>query len=168
MLAYSSIAHSGYMLVGVIAGPGAGRGPFWATASPRSLFYLLCYGVMNLGAFAVLACLERKGEASRRDRRHPRPRPHAPAMLGWSPGHLLRWRLLGFPPLLGFIGKVGLFTSGIASRRVALVVMLAHQLGDRRLYYLRLVAAALLEQARRRAGRAGRPPARAPGPPRAR
>ncbi|MEM7622471.1 MAG: NADH-quinone oxidoreductase subunit N, partial [Planctomycetota bacterium] len=58
MLAYSSVAHSGYMLVGIIAGPGSGDG-FWSNGLAATLFYLLCYGVMNAGAFAVLACLER-------------------------------------------------------------------------------------------------------------
>src|SRR6185369_2074028 len=49
ILAYSSIAHSGYMLVGVIAGPGSGNGSetFTKNGLAAVLFYLLAYGVMN-------------------------------------------------------------------------------------------------------------------------
>src|SRR6185503_18094141 len=61
ILAYSSIAHSGYMLVGVVAGPGDGT--FANNGLSAVLFYLLCYGVMNLGTFGVLACLEGKNDA---------------------------------------------------------------------------------------------------------
>src|SRR5690606_23093091 len=57
MLAYSSIAHSGYILVGVIAGPGA---RFWDNGIAAALFYLLAYGLTNAGAFAVIAALERR------------------------------------------------------------------------------------------------------------
>ena len=49
LLAYSSIAHSGYLLIGVIAGPGMGINAV--------MFYLLAYGVMNTAAFAVLSGL---------------------------------------------------------------------------------------------------------------
>src|SRR5690606_7224915 len=57
ILAYSSIAHSGYMLVGVIAGPGES---ITTNGLGAVLFYLLVYGVSNIGAFAVLASLERR------------------------------------------------------------------------------------------------------------
>jgi NADH-quinone oxidoreductase subunit N len=145
MMAYSSIAHSGYMLVGVIAGPGPDGASFWRNGLGAVLFYLLCYGVMNLGVFAVLACLERKGEeADEIDdiRGLVRSHPH----LGWAMV-ICCLSLLGFPPLLGFIGKVGLFTSGVASGHIALVVILGLNSAIAALYYLRLVAAAYLEPA---------------------
>lgn len=145
MMAYSSIAHSGYMLVGVIAGPGPDGASFWRNGLSAVLFYLLCYGVMNLGVFAVLASLERKGEeADEIDdiRGLVKTHPH----LGWSMV-ICCLALLGFPPLLGFIGKVGLFTSGIASGHVALIVILGINSAIAALYYLRLVAAAYLEPA---------------------
>ena len=116
ILAYSSIAHSGYMLVGVIAGPGH---TFSSSGVAAVLFYLLCYGVMNVGAFAVLACLERApaspdddpAEADSIDdiRGLCRTRP----MLGWvmvinaePPGPAVHARVLGQAPL---------FTSGITA-----------------------------------------------------
>ncbi len=145
MMAYSSIAHSGYMLVGVIAGPGPDGASFWRNGLAAVLFYLLCYGVMNLGVFAVLASLERKGEeADEIDdiRGLVKTHPH----LGWSMV-ICSLSLLGFPPLLGFIGKVGLFTSGVASGHIALVIILGLNSAIAALYYLRLVAAAYMEPA---------------------
>ena len=58
MLAYSSIAHAGYLLVGIVAGNPAGFSSV--------LFYLFAYAVMNLGAFAVLQILAGKGEVALR------------------------------------------------------------------------------------------------------
>jgi NADH-quinone oxidoreductase subunit N len=146
MMAYSSIAHSGYMLVGVIAGPGAEGASFWRNGLGAVLFYLLCYGVMNLGVFAVLACLERRHEEEADDiddirglvRRHPH--------LGWTMV-ICCLSLLGFPPLLGFIGKVGLFTAGVTSGNLVLVLILGVNSAIAAFYYLRLVAAAYLEPA---------------------
>lgn len=145
MMAYSSIAHSGYMLVGVIAGPGPDGALFWRNGLAAVLFYLLCYGVMNLGVFAVLACLERRGEeADEIDdiRGLVRNHPH----LGWTMV-ICSLALLGFPPLLGFIGKVGLFTAGVSSGNIALVVILGVNSAIAAFYYLRLVAAVYLEPA---------------------
>lgn len=145
MMAYSSIAHSGYMLVGVIAGPGGDGASFWRNGLAAVLFYLLCYGVMNLGVFAVLASLERKGqEADDIDDIRGLVRSHPP--LGWSMV-ICCLALLGFPPLLGFIGKVGLITSGVTSGHIALVIILAINSAIAALYYLRLVAAVYLEPA---------------------
>ncbi len=147
ILAYSSIAHSGYMLVGVVAGPGRGMG-FWDNGVAAVLFYLLCYGVMNVGAFAVLACLERPtadGPSGEIDdiedlRGLHRVRPHlAAAML------ICGLSLLGLPPLLGFFGKLGLFTSAIAAGEIPLVIILGLNSAIAAVYYLRIVAAAYLD-----------------------
>jgi len=56
MLAYSSIAQAGYMLLGTLAGSNRG--------TEALLFYMLSYALTNLGAFAVLIALEQKGEAA--------------------------------------------------------------------------------------------------------
>jgi NADH-quinone oxidoreductase subunit N len=146
MLAYSSIAHSGYMLVGVVAGPGDGS--FASSGIAAVLFYLLCYGVMNTGAFGVLACLERRAggdveEAESFDdiRGLCRRRP----ILGWSLV-VTMLSLLGFPPILGFFAKVPLFTSALGAERVTLVVILAINSAIAAFYYLRVVASAMLEE----------------------
>ncbi|HZW08846.1 MAG TPA: NADH-quinone oxidoreductase subunit N [Phycisphaerales bacterium] len=147
LLAYSSIAHSGYMLVGVVAGPG--RGTFESNGIAAVLFYLLCYGVMNTGAFAVLACLERGGRDDAEEveeiadlRGLCRTRP----LLGWALV-LCMLSLLGFPPILGFFGKIPLFTSALGAGRVALVVILAINSAIAAYYYLRVAMAAMLEPA---------------------
>lgn len=147
ILAYSSIAHSGYMLVGVIAGPGDGRS-ITSNGAAAVLFYLLCYGVMNLGAFAVLACLERPGpdgevrEIETVDDLKGLCRSH-PA-LGWTMV-LCSLSLLGFPPLLGFLGKLPLFTSIIEAGDIPLVIVLGLNSAVAAYYYLRLVWAPLIE-----------------------
>jgi NADH-quinone oxidoreductase subunit N len=148
ILAYSSIAHSGYMLVGVIAGPGDGTS-IGHNGPAAVLFYLLCYGVMNMGCFAVLACLERK---------HGAEEPHEietvddlsglckthPA-LGWTMV-LCSLSLMGFPPLLGFLGKLPLFTSIIAADDITLAVVLGLNSAIAAYYYLRLAWASYLQE----------------------
>lgn len=57
MLAYSSIAHTGYMLIALLVGPVAGQGPM-RDGVAALLFYIAVYGAMNLGAFAVLAAFK--------------------------------------------------------------------------------------------------------------
>src|SRR5690606_24010181 len=138
MLAYSSIAHSGYILVGVIAGPGA---RFWDNGIAAALFYLLAYGLTNAGAFVVIAALERRkanGELQEIEtfddirglcRAHP--------ALGWTMA-LCALSLLGAPPLLGFIAKAPLFTAGIAADEIPLVIILGLNSEIAAWYYLRL------------------------------
>lgn len=146
-LAYSSIAHSGYMLVGVIVGPGDGS--FTRSGIAAVLFYLLAYGVTNMGAFAALASVEKPAS----DDGEPREldsfedlrglcRTHPAA--GWTMV-LCSLSLLGLPPLLGFFGKLPLFTSGIAAGEILLVIVLAINSAIAAYYYLRLIAYPLLE-----------------------
>jgi NADH-quinone oxidoreductase subunit N len=147
ILAYSSVAHSGYMLVGVIVGPGDGS--FSGSGVSAVLFYLLCYGVMNVGCFAVLAALERTPGRDGEPREietvadlrglcasHP--------ALGWSMV-LCSLSLLGLPPLLGFFGKLPLFTSAIRAGEIPLVLILGINSAIAAYYYLRLAFTPLLE-----------------------
>lgn len=148
LLAYSSIAHSGYMLVGVIAGPGgAGRNESLAgNGLAVVLFYLLAYGVMNTGAFAVLASLRRAGrpgdevDAVADLRGLWRSRPMLAAAMG-----LCALSLLGMPPMLGFWGKLPLFTAAISAGEIPLVVVLGINSAIAAFYYLRLVMVPWLE-----------------------
>lgn len=148
ILAYSSIAHSGYMLVGVIAGPGTGKS-FAENGLAAVLFYLLCYAVMNLGAFAVLACLERPDksghihEVETVDDLRGLCKTH-PA-LGWTLV-LCSLSLMGFPPLLGFLGKLPLFTSIISAGDITLAVVLGINSAIAGFYYLRFAWAAYLQE----------------------
>lgn len=113
MLAYSSIAHAGYLLVGLIAANSAGKAAI--------LFYLVAYGVTNLGAFGVLAAL------STPDRPHEEVRDFAglwrerPGMAALLTVFLLS--LGGFPPTVGFVAKWYIFAAALQKGLIALVVL---------------------------------------------
>ncbi|MBM4108379.1 MAG: NADH-quinone oxidoreductase subunit N [Phycisphaerae bacterium] len=147
ILAYSSIAHSGYMLVAVLAGPN--NGTFSQSGLAAVLFYLLVYGVGNLGAFAVLACLEGRPDADG----EPAEIEDVDDIRGlWKTRPLLAWvmtlsclGLMGLPPLLGFFGKLPLFTSGLAAGEIVLVVILGLNSAVAAYYYLRLIKASLID-----------------------
>ncbi len=150
ILAYSSVAHSGYMLVGLIAGPGEAHGPFYQNGLAAVLFYLLTYGVMTVGTFAVLASLEHRNgdEADHID--DIRGLCKSQPVLGWTMV-ICALSMLGFPPLLGFLGKVGIFTSGIAAGQYALIVILGINSAIAACYYLRLVAVSYIDDSEKAA-----------------
>lgn len=136
MLAYSSIAHSGYILIGIIAGPGLG---FSAV-----VLYLFVYGLAGTGAFAVLASLQRSGREieSVEDLAGLRQKhPGAAAALALTSGSLL-----GFPPLLGFWGKLAIFIAGVAAGHVVLVLIAGVNSAISAWYYLRLVGLPLMSE----------------------
>jgi NADH-quinone oxidoreductase subunit N len=141
ILAYSSIAHSGYMLIGIIAGPGLG---FSAV-----LFYMLAYAVMNTAAFAVLAALHRRGQEleTLEDLAGLRQRhPWMAAVMAVS-----ALSLIGLPPLLGFWGKLYLFIAGIEAGHILLVIIAGLNSAISAWYYLGLVKMPVLEQPSARA-----------------
>lgn len=115
MLAYSSIAQSGYMLVGlcaVLAGMGAGGGAADWNGAAALLFYLVVYAVAAIGTFAGIAALEVGGR--RIDRIDQLAgaaysRPWIAAALA-----VCLFSLTGLPPLAGFWGKLFLFGSALA------------------------------------------------------
>ena len=149
MLAYSSIAHSGYMLVGLLAGPGPDGAPFYRNGIAAILFYLLCYGVMTIGVFAVLGAIEKKDSDG-----NPQEADDIEDLRGLCKSHpLLGWTvvvcslsMLGFPPLLGFIGKLGLFSAGVSSGQIPIVIILGLNSAIAAVYYLRLVAVVYLDK----------------------
>jgi NADH-quinone oxidoreductase subunit N len=104
---------------------------------------------MNLGAFAVLAAVERTpgsdGEAREVDKFEDiRGLCRRDPVMGWCMV-ICALSLLGLPPLLGFFGKLPLFTSGIAAGQIALVVILGLNSAIAAFYYLRLAFAPFLE-----------------------
>jgi NADH-quinone oxidoreductase subunit N len=149
MLAYSSVAHSGYMLVGLLAGPVAGGG-LMRDGLSAMLFYLVVYGVMNLGAFAVLALIEARGrpveeldELAGLGRREPL------AALALA---ICVFSLMGIPPTAGFFGKVYVFGAALSNglpgaRGTALIVLAVIGVVNAAIaagYYLRIVGACYL------------------------
>jgi NADH-quinone oxidoreductase subunit N len=149
ILAYSSIAHSGYMLVGVIAGPGSGESTLARNGLGAVLFYLATYGIMTLASFAVISCLERRspegGTEEAEDVADLNGLCKRDPLLGWTLV-ISSVGLLGLPPLLGFFGKLPLFTSGIAAGEIPLVLILGVNSAIAAYYYLRLAGAALLAE----------------------
>ncbi|MGI9013413.1 MAG: NADH-quinone oxidoreductase subunit N [Phycisphaerales bacterium] len=134
VLAYSSIAHSGYLLIGIIAGPEMGFG--------AALFYLFIYGIMNTAAFAVLAALEKRGqEIDTFDDLAGLGRKHPLLTAAFAIASL---SLLGFPPLLGFVGKFSLFAAGIDAGQILLVVIACFNSAISAWYYLKLAGIPIL------------------------
>ncbi len=132
LMAYSSIAHSGYMLIGVVSGP-AGT---WAV-----LFYLAAYALMNLGTFGVLLLLERRGEEADRVEDLAGLADRAP----WAAGvlALCMVSLAGLPPTAGFIGKLYLFRAALLEGRVGLALVGVLTSVVSVYYYLRVAYVAL-------------------------
>ncbi|HLT45584.1 MAG TPA: NADH-quinone oxidoreductase subunit N [Rubricoccaceae bacterium] len=133
MLAYSSVAHAGYILTGLAVGTAAGYA--------GALYYLLAYTLMNVGAFGVMAALEWDGEQgavqtvdSLAGAGYRRP------LLGVAMG-VFMFALTGFPPLAGFFGKYFVFAAAIEGGLtwLAVVGVLASVVSA--YYYLRVLVA---------------------------
>jgi NADH-quinone oxidoreductase subunit N len=144
MLAYSSIAHAGYALVGFIAAGATFDAAERADAIAAVVFYLLAYAVMNIGAFAVVTVIARSGDRRTEVEDYSGIGFRAPALsLALS---LFLLSLLGVPLTAGFIGKVLVFRAALAqgsqgSRYVWLVVIGVVNTAISAYYYLRLVVA---------------------------
>ena len=132
LLAYSSVAHAGYILIGVAAGGAAGIGAV--------LFYLAAYGAMNLGAFGVLLLLERRGEEADRLQDIAGLVGRAP-WGAWTLAVCLV-SLAGLPPAGGFIAKLYLFRAALGAGQtgLALVGVLTSVVSV--FYYMRVASAA--------------------------
>lgn len=112
ILAYSSIAHSGYMLLALLVGPTSEGGPFRDGLSAM-LFYIAVYGFMNLGAFAVFALL-RTAEGKEVDDLSDlaglaRRQPWLALCLA-----ICLFSLMGLPLTAGFLGKIYIFTAAFS------------------------------------------------------
>src|SRR6266545_3747553 len=129
MIAFSSIAHVGYMLVGMVAGGALGNGSV--------LFYLLVYTFTTAGAFGVILLLERGGEEAVRVEdtaglatRHP--------LLALSLTIFLL-SLIGIPPTAGFVGKFYLFGAAVRTGYIWLAVIGVLNSAVASYYYLRVI-----------------------------
>ena len=129
LLAYSGVAQAGYVLIGVIAGG--------QTGLTAVLYYLFVYMFMNFGAFAVITLLA--GPEGDRDsfsdleglaRRSP-----AMAILM----SIFMLSLAGFPPSVGFFGKLFLFTAGVSAGYTWLVVLAVVMSVVSVFYYVRVL-----------------------------
>jgi len=150
MLAYSSIAHAGYILVGLLAGSSAA-----AAADPNIrteayagiLFYILAYTFMNLGAFGVLILLARRGDELNNIedlQGLAQSQPWAAALMA-----LFMFSLAGVPPAAGFFGKFYVFIAAVHAHQYGLAVigLVASVVGAA--YYLKIVYTMYFQAAKR-------------------
>ena len=137
MLAYSSIAHAGYALVGFVAA-GAATDPEQRSAALTSVaFYLLTYTVMNMGAFAIVTLIARGND------RHTEVEDYnglgaLSPVLAFSLS-LFMLSLLGMPLTAGFMGKLMVFSSALHQGYSWLVVIGVLNSAVSAYYYLRLI-----------------------------
>ncbi len=130
MLAYSAIAHAGYIILGMAAASSH-------QAGGAILYYLLGYSFTNLGAFAIVVALERHGEVRDRIsdyRGLARTHPGLAAAMA-----LFMLSLTGVPPLAGFVGKFYLFSAALNAGLVWLVILAAINSTISAYYYVRVI-----------------------------
>ena len=129
LLAYSSVAHAGYVLIGLVAATGRGVA--------AAMVYLFVYAFMQLGAFAVITMLRRKDvvgdELKDLSGLYLRQPLAAVAML------IFMLSLGGIPPTAGFMGKLWLFSAAIESGLVWLAVIFVVNSVISLYYYYRIV-----------------------------
>lgn len=135
MLAYSSIAHAGYILIGMVAGKEAG--------TSGMLYYLLAYTFTNIGAFGVVALVGRKGEANVMiDDYRGLAKVHPLLALVMS---IFLFSLAGIPPTAGFMGKFTIFSAAINSGYIWLVIVGVLTSAASVFYYFRVIMKMYME-----------------------
>jgi NADH-quinone oxidoreductase subunit N len=135
LLAYSSIAHAGYLFMGIVALSDFGlRGV---------VFYLVVYLFMNLGAFGVVTLVASAGGSEEIDsyRGLGSRAPYLCVAMA-----VFLFSLIGLPPFAGFVGKVYLFAAVIYKKIYWLAVVAALNTVISLYYYLRIVKAMFLEK----------------------
>jgi NADH-quinone oxidoreductase subunit N len=165
LMAFSSIAHAGYMLVGLTAG----NLDRVVGGTEAVLFYLAAYGLMTIGVFALLSGVPAKGRGNQQERDSPsmlgaestvgaseigdlrglsRTQPVAAILLA-----ICLFSLTGVPPTAGFLGKLDLFLAAWSEgsrlgRGLAIVMALNAAIAA--WYYLRLIALMFLDADKQR------------------
>lgn len=136
MLAYSSIAHAGYILVGLVGGT--------AQSANAAIFYLFSYAFMNIGVFAVIIALEKANEDD--------------ALQNRAAGIGKRWPMLalvmaiflfslsGIPPLAGFFGKLFVFQAAVDGGFAWLAAIGMLNSAVAAYYYLRVTVSMYFEE----------------------
>lgn len=133
MLAYSSVAHSGYAVMGLL-GLGQGKG------AEAIMYYILAYSLMTIASFGVLLLVTAHSEAQ-----YEKDDLESLSGLGWSHpflGVVMTVALLslaGIPPLAGFVGKFYLFSAVVQSGYVGLAIIAALNSVVSLYYYLRVL-----------------------------
>lgn len=147
MLAYSSIAHIGYVLVGLSALPQGRPGQ----AIAHVAFYLTGYAAAAIGAFAVVSAFERRD-----DRRVDLHLDRLSGAVRQQPAlacamAIFMFALAGIPPTAGFIGKVGLFSAALGAGRITLTLVAALASVVGACYYLRVLSVMFMGEGKEQA-----------------
>ncbi|MHB1686308.1 MAG: NADH-quinone oxidoreductase subunit N [Ignavibacteriaceae bacterium] len=113
MLAYSSISHAGYLLIGLAAGNPLGVAGV--------IFYLASYTFMNLGAFGIVALIEGKDESNLTMKSFSGMASRNPLLAALLA--IIMFSLAGIPPFAGFFGKYYIFIAAIKSNLTWLAIL---------------------------------------------
>jgi NADH-quinone oxidoreductase subunit N len=134
MLAYSSIAQMGYIVLALISYKGDGL--------TAAAFYAIAYGIMSLAAFGAIGVLEQNGCGANLDDYRGRgfTHPLAAGVLA-----VAMFSLAGIPPSIGFTGKFIIFASAIRAGETALAIIGILTAAVSIYYYLRVVTALYLQ-----------------------
>lgn len=136
LLAYSSIAHAGYILLGLVAGNGTGL--------TGMIFYLIAYTFMTIGAFAVVILMRQRGligdELDDLDGLYQRSPAAALLLL------IFMLSLAGIPPTAGFMGKYFIFQALIETHHPELALFAGLCIIPALYYYLRIVVHAWIKR----------------------
>ena len=138
MLAYSSIAHAGYMLAGIATGTLDGQ--------VGVMFYLAAYAVMNLGAFAIISLVEREGDQNLLMDDYAGLNYSQPLLAVLMA--VFMFALAGVPPFAGFFGKYYIFLAAIRAKMVWLAIIGVLTSLVSAYYYLRLVVLMFFREGR--------------------
>ncbi len=137
LLAYSSIAQSGYLLMGVAALTASDQ------ALPALLYYAIAYAATNLAAFAAVLAVQRTRRSVDLDAFRALGRDHP----WWTAALVLSFlSLLGIPPLAGFFGKLEVFKAAIDADQAWLAVVAVINTVISLYYYVRVIAIAVLDE----------------------
>ena len=138
MLAYSSIAHAGYMLAGIATGTLDGQ--------VGVMFYLAAYAVMNLGAFAIINLVEQEGDQNLLLDDYAGLSYSQPLLAVLMA--IFMFALAGVPPFSGFFGKYYIFLAAIRAKMVWLAIIGVLTSLVSAYYYLRLVVLMFFREGR--------------------
>ncbi len=130
MLAYSSIAHAGYLLVGLAAGTAAGY--------TGVLYYIFAYTIMNIGAFGVIAFYERNNDLDFTEIDSYAGLGFKMPIMGVMLSIFL-FSLAGIPPFVGFIGKYYVFAAAVNAGLIPLAIIGVLASAASVYYYLRVM-----------------------------
>lgn len=136
MLAYSSIAHAGYLLIALAVGG--------QEAVSAAIFYIIAYSIFNLGGFAIVTLLETRSGCKSNFSELPglaKANPYLSGVLA-----LFMFALCGFPPTLGFFGKFYLFSAAVEANFIWLAVIGVMNSFISVYYYLRVIKASYFEK----------------------